>query len=170
MCRKVLFSKYDRIYWESISHLPGWLGLHVPIPLLTDPDVEYRGDAIVHPELLDLLEAAQNQGSAGVNIAVGPAAEALALLRVLIGELSGNDAGAEMGDSIPVSHIDSAVRLLARQMGRLYRYYESRIDKETTSISWDSQGPEFSVLRDPVRARWCEWQLQELVYMERNRA
>lgn len=64
--------------------------------------------------------------------------------------------------------VDGAVLSLAVQMGRLYEYYQSQIDKETTSISWDSEGPEVSVLRDPVWARWCEWQLQELVFMERN--
>lgn len=143
-------------------------GVRPPVPLLTSAA---RGDpeaAIVHPGLLARLAEAQNRDSTGEGNAVGPAAEALALLRVISRELSVMDAGRETVDAVPVSVMDGAVLSLATQMGRLYEYYESQVNKGTTSISWGSAGPEVSVLRDPVWARWCEWQLQELVFLERD--
>ena len=99
----------------------------------------------------------------------GPAAEALVLLRAITKERSDGNAGRGSAEGIPGSVIDDALQSLAAQMGRLYGYYEWQINKETTSISWGLEGPEVSTLKDPVWARWCEWQLQELVYMERNR-
>lgn len=138
------------------------------MPLLTSPIRGDRHAAIDHPVLLVRLVEAENRGSPGHRNAIGPAAEALALLRVIIREPSGSNGGAEVADCIPASVIIHAIRSLAAQMGRLYEYYEPQINQETTSISWGSGGPNVSVLRDPVWARWCEWQLQELVYMERN--
>ncbi|KAF6226757.1 hypothetical protein HO173_012360 [Letharia columbiana] len=168
ICREVLFSQSGRRFWDSTSLVPGTRGVRLPVPLLTSAARGGRQNAIIHPGLLARLAEAQNRGSAGGRNALGPVAEALASLRAIIRELPGNKAGRETAESIPVSVMDDAVHSLAAQMGRLYEHHEPRIDEETTSISWDSEGPEVSFLRDPVWARWCEWQLQELVYMELN--
>lgn len=166
----MLFSESERRFWEDSPYVPGAHGVRPPIPLLTSAARGESLPAITHPGLLARLAEAQNRGSAGDRGRVGPAAEALALLRVIIRKLSGQNVEREAADSIPVAVIDGAVLSLAAQMGRLYEHYEFRIDRETTSVSWDSEGPDVSVLRDPVWARWCEWQLQEMVFMERNRA
>lgn len=128
-----------------------------PVPLITSAARGARQATIVNPGLLARLAEAQNRDSAGVRGAVGPAAEALALLRVIIRELSGNSAGREAAEWIPVSVIDHAVHSLAAQMGQLYEYYELQIDEETSSIPWHSEGPEVSILRDSMWARRCEW-------------
>lgn len=166
----MLFSDSERRFWEDNPYVPGAHGIRPPIPLLTSAACGERQPAITHPGLLARLAEAQNRESAGDRGAAGPAAEALALLRVIIKERSGQSVEREAADSIPVATIEGAMLSLAAQMGRLYEYHEFRINRETTSVSWDSEGPDVSVLGDPVWARWCEWQLQELVFMERNRA
>lgn len=170
VCREVLFSNYDRLSWESASHISSTHETRLSVPLLTSPACGNRPATLDDPVLLARLVEAENRVSASTRGGVGAAAEALALIRVITGELSGSNAGREAADSIPGSVIDDAVHMLAAQLGRLYEYHEEQINEETTSISWDSDSPDVSVLRDPLWARWCEWQLQELVYVERNGA
>ena len=166
----MLFFDYDRLSWEGTSHISRTHETRLPVPLLTAPARGSRQTTPDHALLLARLVGAENRVSASTRGGVRPAAEALALLRVINTDFSGNNARREAADSVPASVIDDAVHALAARLGRLYEYYEEQVNAETTSISWDSNGPEVSVLRDPVWARWCEWQLQELVYVERNGA
>lgn len=130
--------------------MPGAHGRRPPVLLPTSPARGHRQAAITHPELLARLLEAEDRVSTGNLDAVSPAAEALALLRAITTELSGRDARREAAKSIPRPVLDDAVLAIAAQMGRLYEYHESQMNEETTSISWDSDGPEVSVLRDPV--------------------
>ena len=149
--------------------MPGTHKVRPPVPLLISAAHGDGRTPIDHPRLLVRLTEAQDRASAGNGSAAGPATEALALLRVIISEHSGKNAARGGEDSIPEIVIASAVLSLAGQMGRLYEYHESQVCEETTSISWGSEGPAVSALRDRVWARWYEWQLQELVFMERAR-
>ena len=170
MCREVLFYNYDRLSWEDVLDISDTHETRLPVPLLASSASTSGHATFDHPVLLARLVEAENRISGSTRVGVGPAAEALALLRVINTQFSGSNARREAADSIPASVIDDAVYVLAAQLGRLYECYEEQIDEETTSISWNSDGPEVSVLRDPVWAGWCEWQVQELVYMERDGA
>ena len=165
LCRKVLF-------WVTDQRVPGGGsgyrfredGTPLSIHFLTKAAPGQHQAAIVNPILLARLAEAQMAGNQG---AYDPAAEALALLRLVIEECSSENKGREV---IPVTVIDDALHSLATQMGRLYDYHESEINRDSTCVSWGSEGPKVSDLRDPVWARWYEWQLQEFVFMERDEA
>lgn len=161
MCREVLFLNYDGLSWEGASYVPG---TRLPIPLLTSSACGW----IDHPVLLARAVEAKNRISPGTH-AVGPAAEAQALLRVINTELLVNNAGKKGADWIPNSVLKDAINAVHEQLGRLYDYYEEDISEKSKSI-WDSEGSEIPTTRCGVWARWWEWQLQEVVYLERKGA
>ena len=112
----MLCLKSERRFWEDNPYVPGAHGVRPPVPLLTSAARGERQSAITHSGLLARLAEAQNRESAEDRGAIGPAAEALALLWVIIRERPGPRGAA---DSIPVAVIDGAVFSLAAQTGRL---------------------------------------------------
>ena len=96
----MLFSDYSEQSWEGASRVPGAHGRRPPVLLPTSPARGHRQAAITHPGLLARLLEAEDRVSTGNLDVVGPAAEALALLRVITTELSGRDARREAAESI----------------------------------------------------------------------